>query len=283
MENNTSVEVINSPQDTALYLITKAEVDQQIATAKAFPRDLKTFMSDALSIATLTEEIADSCNYALPRGGKVIEGPSVRLAEIIVSAYGNVRAAARVISNDGREITAQGICHDLEKNVCMTFEVKRSIMQNEWAVNPTTGRREKTGNMLPMNEDMQIVVGNAACAIAFRNVVYKVIPAAIINPIYEQCKLVAKGTAETLVKRREKAVEWFGTQGVKPDQICRVLSVKNIEAIDLDKLQVLSGIRSAIKNGESTVKEIFEEVKAEPVVDVEKLDKEKIKKQVGND
>lgn len=243
---------IQSAQDTSLYLITKAEIDQQVATAKAFPRSIKESLDAALSMATLNEDIAASCSYALPRGGKALEGPSVRLAEIVCSAYGNIRYGARVIENDGKTVTAQGICHDLERNTCATVEVKKSILQHE-KVNG-----QKTGRMVTMAEDMQVVIGNAACAIAFRNAVFKVIPAAIVNGIYEEAKKVAKGTAATLVDRRTKAVAWFNEQGIKDVQICAALGIKKIEDIDLDKLATLSGMRSAVKNGESTLKELFE-------------------------
>lgn len=251
MSNEVTV-IEHNPNDTAMYLMTKAEVDTQIATAHAFPRSLKTFMDEALSMATISEDIAQSCTYVMPRGGKPIEGPSVRLAEIVTSAYGNARAGARVIDNDGKTVTAQGIFHDLQKNVCITVEVRRSIMQHEWA------NGAKTGRMIKMNDDMQVVIGNAACAIAFRNAVFKGVPAALVTSIYDQVKQVAKGTAQTLVERRTKAVDWFTEQGIKPAQICKSLGIKKIEDIDLDKLSMLSGMRSAVKNGESTLKELFD-------------------------
>lgn len=255
MENQTTVERVSDQVPTAaqtsLFLITKAEIDTQIATAKAFPRSIKEFMDKAESIATVNEEVAASCNYALPRGGKTIEGPSVRFAEIIVSAYGNIRCGARVIDNDGKTITAQGICHDLETNNCMTVEVKKSILQNEFI------NGQKTGRKITMNDDMQVVVGNAACAIAFRNAVYKVIPAALVEGIYEKTKEVAKGKAETMVKRRDKALDYAHSLNVSNEQICAVLGVKKVEDIDLDKLATFRGILTAIKNGESTVDEVF--------------------------
>jgi hypothetical protein len=240
----TNLEITTEKSET-LYLLTKAEIDVQISTAKAFPRSLKMFMDKAMSMATLSEEIAASCSYAVPRQGKAIEGPSVRLAEIITAAYGNIRAGARVISNDGKTVTAQGICHDLENNNCVTVEVKRKI----------TDRNGRT-----FSEDMQVVTGNAACAIAYRNAIFKVVPSSLCQDVYEKAKEVARGTAETLVVRRNKAVEFFKGMGVKDKQICDVLDVKKIEDIDLDKLSVLTGMRAAIKNGESTAKDIFEPV-----------------------
>jgi hypothetical protein len=244
MENKIeSVEVVQTPAQTALFLITKAEIDTQIATAKAFPRSITEFMRKAESLATVNEDVAASCNYAVPRGGKNIEGPSVRFAEIVVSAYGNIRAGARVIDNDGKWITAQGICHDLEANNSVTVEVKRKI----------TGKDGRT-----FNEDMQTLTGNAACAIAYRNAIYKVIPAALVEGIYEKTKEVARGKAETMVKRRDKALEYAKGLGITPEQISTVLNIKNVEDIDLDKLATFRGILTGIKNGDSTVAEIFE-------------------------
>jgi hypothetical protein len=242
MENQqviTQVEVVQSHID----LVTKAEIDVQISTAKAFPRSIKTFLERAESIATVNESVAQSCAYALPRGGKHIEGPTVRLAEIICSTYGNIRAGARVVANDGKTITAQGVCHDLETNNSVTVEVKRRI----------TDKFGKT-----YNEDMQTLAGNAACAIAYRNAVFKVVPFALVNDIYDKAKQVARGTAETLPARRDKAIAYLKGMGVTEKQILNVLELKKIEDIDLDKLSVLRGMVSAITNGESTIKDLFD-------------------------
>jgi hypothetical protein len=249
----SAAEVIN--QEAALSLITKAEIDVQISTAKAFPRSIAQFLKRAESMATVSESVAQSCAYALPRGGKTLKGPSVRLAEIVVSSYQNIRTGARVIANDGRQITAQGICHDLETNTCVTVEVKRSILQNEWVA----GR--KTGRMVPMTEDMQVVTGNAACAIAFRNAVFKVIPAALIQDVFEKVEQVARGTAETLVARRTKALDYLHGLKVTDAQICEVLELRSVEDIDLEKLVVLRGMVTLIKNEESTVAELFHQDK----------------------
>src|SRR5687767_2260566 len=99
---------------TALEQITRGEIDMQVATAKRYPRSISNFKQKAMEMATLDEETAESCFYNLPRDGKEIQGPSARLAEIVASAWRNTRSGARVIANDGKSITAQGFCHDLE-------------------------------------------------------------------------------------------------------------------------------------------------------------------------
>lgn len=247
--NTEEITITETVQEAALSLITRAEIDAQVATAKAFPRSIKQFMDKALSIATVNEEVAASCSYAVPRQGKSIEGPSVRLAEIVCTSYGNIRSGARVIANDGKTVTAQGVCHDLETNNSVTVEVKRKITS-------------KDGKLY--SEDMQVVTGNAACAIAFRNAVFKVVPAALVDDIYEKIKDVARGNAETLVIRRDKALNYARSLGVKDEQICRVLGVKKVEDVDLDKLSTFRSMLSAIRNGESTVRDIFDTPVSDP-------------------
>ena len=75
-------------------------------------------------------------------------------------------------------ITAQAICHDLETNLAVSKEVKRRI----------TNKYGKT-----YSEDMQVVTGNAASSIAFRNAVLAVIPKAVTKRIINEVKKVALG------------------------------------------------------------------------------------------
>lgn len=239
-------------QTSELSTYVKAEIDMQIATARAYPRSLTSFLKKVEGVATISPAVAESCTYALPRKEfnkatgkyekKFIQGPSVRLAEIMVSSFGNIRSGARVISNDGRIITAQGVCHDLETNNLVTVEVQRRI----------TTKEGKT-----FSEDMQVVTGNAACSIALRNAIFKVIPAALIAEVYERIQEVAKGDAATLVQRRDKALNYFRGHGITDAQIAEALEIKDVNDIDLERLQILSGFKQAIVNNESTLNEIF--------------------------
>lgn len=227
----------------------RAAIDIQIATAKRYPRDLATVKRDMLSLATLDQETAESCFYTLrrkdrnePGGYKIIQGPSARLAEIAINAFGHIHAATRTVGNDGKQVTVQGICHDLQKNVRIGTEVKRRITTKEGHT---------------FSEDMQVVTTNAAQSIALRNAAFKVIPMALIKPVYEQAKKVAVGDAKTLATRREAVVKRLEELGAKRELIFSTLGIKGIDAIDLEKLELLIGIGTAIKDGDTTIDESF--------------------------
>lgn len=224
--------------------LAKAEVDQQITTARAYPRDPRRAMNAILSLATLDEQVAEECIYALPRAGKAIRGPSIRLAEIIAGQWGNCRVGARVVHVDRIEkyVEAEGVFHDLETNVATTARVRRRIV-------------DKHGRIF--NDDMIVVTGNAACAIAKRNAILGGVPKAVWRKALEAAEKVIKGDVKTLAERREKAVKAFAAFGVKPEQLCAALGVSSVEAITVDHLADLLGMHAALKSGEETVETMF--------------------------
>lgn len=238
-DNEREMPVMSVP---AIDTISRAEIDVQIATAHRFPRSMERFVKEAMKMATYDEDTAASCFYKLPRDGKIIEGPGVRLAEIIGSTWGNMRYGARIVAEDREFIVAQGVAHDLEKNVSASLEVRRRIVKRD-------GKR--------YTSDMINTTANAACSIALRNAIFRVIPKTFVNQIYEAAKQVAIGDASTLVERRTKALDYFAKMGVMEDRILAVLGKSGIEDIGLDDLATLTGLKTAIKDGDTTVDEAF--------------------------
>ncbi len=238
---------IETAESGNLVLISKAEIDQQITTAKRYPRSLKRFRDEALQMVTLTENIAKECIYALPRKDasgqtKTIEGPSARFAEIIASAWGNCRAGARVVGESSEFVTAQGVFYDLERNVAITYEVQRRITNS-------SGRRYST--------DMIGVTANAACSIALRNAILKGVPKAFWNELYTASRRTIAGDVKTLANRRSDAIKEFAIFGVSEAQILAVLGKSGIQDIGIDDLVTLHGFLTAIRDGDSTPEAIF--------------------------
>lgn len=238
-EEADALEILES---TGALVPVDSEVSTMIATAKRFPRSIARSRKLALAMATMDEETAASCFYNLPRSGKRIEGPSARLAEIIAMSWGNVRFGAEVLDNDAKDVRSQGMCWDLESNVAFQVKVKRRIT-------------DKSGRTY--NDDMIVTTGNAANSIAMRNAVLKVIPTVFWKPIYDAARKVAIGDATTLAARRGAALDYFTKLGVTEEQVCRALDVGGVEEIGLDELVALTGLRTAIKEGDTTIDEAF--------------------------
>jgi hypothetical protein len=240
----------------AVAVLNKSEVEAQLEAAHRYPRSIKSFTSEALSLATLSQDVAESCLYSVPRGGKLVAGPSVRLAEICASSYGNLHVGARVLGVEDKEIVAQGVCWDLQKNLRVTVETRRRI----------TGKDGKR-----FNDDMITMTGNAAASIALRNAIFRVVPRAFVDVIYSEVRRVAVGDASTLAARREAVVTRLQKIGVPLERIFPRVEVKALEDVGLEQLEILIGLGTAIKSGERTIDECFP---AEKGAEAKKIDEE---------
>lgn len=235
-------EILTGVDAATSLAVAKGEIDQQIATAKRYPRSIKQFIDTATELATLDEETAEECIYALPRDGRTIEGPSARFAEILAYAWGNCRAGARTVGEDKDFVKSQGTFYDLEKNVGIQFEVSRRIT-------------DKRGNRY--KADMIGTTANAAGSIALRNAVLKGIPKAFWKKAYQRARGVVAGDFKTLANRRAEAFKQFAVFGVTPEMIFGLLQIKGVEDVTLEHMVVLKGIITAVKEGDTTPEQIF--------------------------
>lgn len=235
----------------SIEAINRSEVDIAIATAKQYPRDVIKATNEILSIAKNTKGTAEECFYSLPRREKqkdgtfkikLIEGPSVRLAEIIAFAWGNINYGFRIVANDGKKITAQAVCHDLERNVRGQVEVDRRITTKD-------GRT--------FSDDMQIVTGNAAGSIALRNAILRVIPKAVIAGIVGEIKATAMGRIKDLETKRTEALTYFAKYDVTEKDVLDCLNLRKLEEIGVEEIFTLHGIRNGIEEGSIEPKDAF--------------------------
>ena len=236
---------------SALEAIERASIDMQITTAHKFPRSISRFKDNAIALATIDEETAESCIYRRPVGkgkdGKEVyaEGMSVRMAEIVGASYGNLRAAARIVEQTERQVVAQGVAHDLETNFASTSEVIESTVDRY-------GR--------PYNERMRIVIAKAALAKARRDAIFQVVPRAIAKPVEYACKDLLFGNQVSITKRRERVMGWIGKLNIDVDRVWNALSIGGLDDVGIEELETLTGLKTAIQNNEVTIDEAFPEL-----------------------
>lgn len=247
MPEEVALEIISS--EVALGALERSEIDMQIATARRYPRSIGNFLKECESMISESHEIAESCTYKLKRRNKdgsmkVIEGPSIRLMEIALSAYGNLRFGARFIGIDNDFVTVEGWAMDVQRNNAGKVEIKRSI-------------RGSTGTRY--SQDMIMVTANAASSIAIRNALLRgIIPRAYINQLQTFAQKHAVGDAKSLPERLQKAFEYFTTVlGVEQSKVLAYLERPTMRDCTLEDLGTLQGLKTSLKDGEITMEEAF--------------------------
>ena len=235
-----------------LDAIEKANVDTQVSTAKQYPRDITRALNNSIVMATIDQQTAQTMGYALPRGGKPITGPSVHLAKLIVSNWGNIRAEAKVVQITESQVVSRGTCWDLENNVATAFEVRRSI---------------KGKNGQRFTDDMITVVGNAANAIAYRNAVFSVIPKAITDKVYQAAQHCITGDLSDdakLLQRRTQCLKFFNDEyGITEAEVVKLCGKQTVNQIRGEEIALLVGIYQSLKDGDTTVDEIMKPIRKE--------------------
>ena len=225
------------------------DIDVQIATARRYPRSIAKFLATARSMALIDAETAASCHYRLPPRKKAdgtpsdpIEGPSIRLAEIVASAWTHLRIGTRIVDDGDRTtVTVDAVAWDMERNVAISRQVKR---------------RTTTRSGTPYGDDMRQVATQAATSVAIRNAIFSVVPVSYVNQIYREARARGQGDEKTLAERRTAALRHFTDLGVPASRVCATLGVAGEQEITLDHIGQLHGLAQAAREGTS-IEELF--------------------------
>lgn len=243
MENQEPLEMTIISSSENYGALEKAQIDIQISTAKNYPRSIDKFVNSSIAMVTRNREIAEACQYSLPVGGKTVKGKSVRLAEILMSCYQNIKGAGRVIGNDGRFITVEFAVIDTENNISISMPVVRSI-------------RKKTGEMF--DNHLIMVTTQAALSIAKRNAILSIIPQSLSDEVSEAARKVVIGSPAELPVRRAKMLEYFQTNyKVNEDRILKKLGKVSLTMVDGEDIATLIGYMNAINSNETSIDDIF--------------------------
>jgi hypothetical protein len=252
----------------AIEQMERAAIDIQIATAKRYPRSLTEFLKSAKDMVSVDEQTAESCIYRRPvgkEGGRQVyaEGESIRMAEIVAACYGNFRASGKIIEITDRQVKAIGMAFDVEKNVAFQSE----------AIESTVDR-----NGRPYSERQRLLMAKVAQSKAIRDAIFKVVPKSLVKPMMELARQVISGQDKPLAIRRQQAMAWVGKLALDKERVFSALGIKGVEELGNEQLETLTGIRTAIKDGDCTIEDAFPKLgpEAETKTGVEGL-KERLK------
>lgn len=247
-----------------------SDIDIQIRTAKSYPRDLNRFIEYSKETVTMDEELALSCFYARPvtgianevitnqqkinyikaRPSNIIVGNSIRFAELLLQNWGNCKAAQRAAFAD-KYVTGMASIWDMEQNIHITCEFTKNIF----------GKNGK------YSENLQQVTANAACAIAFRNTVFKIIPIAFVNIIASAAKkYLTDGLAhpEKRVQAQTTLQQEFSRFGIKKEKILQFYDCESLRDINAEQILECRALLNQIKDGVIKPEEAFAVAECSP-------------------
>ncbi len=229
-----------------------AEVQAALAIARANPRDPVQAMDRVLN-ACCRPTLAEAALYQFSRGGSDITGPSIRLAEAVAQAWGNIQFGIRELEQRPGESVVQAYAWDVETNTRreMTFTV------------PHIRHTRKGSYRLEDPRDIYETVANQG-ARRLRACILSVIPGDVIEAAVKQCELTLNAHADTSPEALEKMVEAFGKFGVTRAQIEKRIQ-RRLDAITPAHMVTLKKIYASLRDGMSVPADWFEpEQQAQP-------------------
>jgi hypothetical protein len=223
----------------------RMELDASMEHALRHRRNMDVVVEQIERMALYNDASANRCIYALPRAEKAIVGPSIGLATIIATAWGNCNDGGWWIRTDRTEkvVVCGGTFFDLQTNRRTGATVTRRISG-------------KSGRIY--SDDMIAVTIQAATAIAQRNAILKGVPSPIWRPIYERALVVVRGTEQTLPERRAAMIGAFAQFGIDAKRIFLALGVEKEKDITLDQMVMLRGMYEQLRDEQVTAEEMFD-------------------------
>jgi len=213
-----------------------AEVQAAMIIAKRFPRDPVAAM-DRIMNACTRPTLAEGALYSYSRGGSDVTGPSIRLAEAMAQAWGNMQFGVRELEQRNGESTVEAFAVDIETN---TRQVKVFQVAHE--------RHTKKGAYkLTDPRDIYELVANQG-ARRLRACILGVIPGDVTEAAVRQCEQTLTANADTSPEGLKKLVAAFEPLGVSKEHIERRIQSR-IEAIRPAQVVQLKKVYASLRDG----------------------------------
>jgi len=238
------------PQSTqAMAAVAREAQEMQAAVfmARQFPRNPGNCLA-AIEADCQRITLAEKAMYQYARGGSNVEGPTIRLLEVIVQRWGNIDTGWKVIDSSRHDVTVcQAWCWDLETNM------KKKIEFNVPHIRDT-----KKGTItLTDQRDIYELTANMASR-RQRNCMEAVIPGDVIEAAKNKCRNTM-ATKVDIIKARDEITQGLGKHGVQVAAIEKRIQ-KKISAMSGLQYVQLKNILNSLNDGMSVPSDWFEDI-----------------------
>lgn len=223
-----------------------AEVQGAMVIAKKFPRDEEQAFAKIMKACSRLS-LAETAAYEYPRGGQKVTGPSIRLAEVLARAWGNIDYGILELENKHGESQVMAYAWDLETNTrnSKIFSVKHER------------KAQNQIKKLDDPRDIYEMVANQG-ARRVRACILGIIPGDVTDAAIAQCdETITKGEKEPLSDRIRKMLVIFDKEyQVKQEMIETRFKCKAAALSEKDML-ALRKIYNSLKDGMAKREDYF--------------------------
>lgn len=258
-------EMVNTSAPTNTMLSTREaqEVQAAVFMAKKFPRNENEAIGRILRSCERVG-LATKAVYSYPKGGTQVSGPSVRLAEAIAQAWGNIQSGVVELEQREGESTCMAYCWDIETNTreCKIFTVKHQI-----------STRNGMKVLTDPREIYELVANQGARR--KRACILNIIPGDVVDEAMARCnKTLQSNNRKPLIDRLRELVDMFQTRYSVP-----LASIEKYFGYPLDVFTeqdgvTLAGIYNALKDGAAKREDYFQLPKIAADEDAQQADDE---------
>lgn len=237
--HNQSAGIVAVEQSRAV-----AEAQAAMAIARAVPRDENNALLRIVN-ACKRQSFAAVAQYAYKRGGTIVTGPSIRMAEVLARHWGNLTYGYRELSRTPTATEVEAYAWDLETNT----RVSRAFTVSHV-------REKKSGNeAITGTRDIYELVANMAQR-RVRACILEIIPGDIVERAVSQCNKTLTEGGKPLEDRVRDMITAFSEVGVTPEMVEARLQHK-LTAIVPQELVALTSIYRSIRDGIAPREEFF--------------------------
>ena len=228
-----------------------ATIQGQIMLAKMFPRNMAEVWKK-VEAACSRKKLAENALYQYSRGGTDITGPSIRLAEALINAYGNAKSGFEVIDSNPEYSRVRAYAYDMETNTLQerTFDVEH-IRQTK------TGRTKLTDP-----RDIYETVANNASR-RERACILALIPGDLQDYAVNLCKTTLEKAVDITPDKIEGLCRGLAKFGVSKTMIEARIQ-RHIDAITAQQYVWLCSVGTSLKEGVAKVDDFFDK-NAKPI------------------
>ena len=248
---NDTKDVMTTHPETSHALVSVAserevaEVKAAMILARQFPRDPLKAMDEIL-VSCQRVSLAERATYEYNRGGTDITGPSIRLAEAIAQAWGNIQFGIRELEQRNGESTVESYAWELEKNIRQSkvFQVlhKRFTKKGTYALSDPRDIYELTANQ---------------GARRLRACILGIIPGDVVETAVSECEKTMRTSVAITPESIKTMLDKFAEYGVTQPQIEKRIQ-RRIDTIQPAQFVGLRKIYNSLKDGMSTPADWFE-------------------------